>query len=249
MPFKKEIVEALEAGQERARVIARDLVAGFPSIVAVALVGAWARGIVSQVDIDFVVVVRHRRELKRLARYLQEYRSRSSEQLTLFYFTSGHVASKAERWKSRDSLGGPIRLGRVATRTLRRYPTLKKVLIRVLAGWLPLIRLYEFPPQSLQTWMPVYDEDGLLRRLQESQRSLLADELSALEWLLWSPNGFYRLMEGYLSGSVKKEAVREALASYDVNWDEYLRRSMTYYGASESARIRELYTYLMPGRS
>jgi len=241
MPFREEILDQLQQGRRDARRIADDIVRGFPSIVSVALVGAWARGVVSPVDMDFVVVVRGRRDLRRVARYLAEFKRHAGRTLTLFYFETHHVEAKANRRAGTTAHLGPRRVGRVITRVLRKTPRTKRLLIRVLESWLPTVRLYEFPPQSFQTWLPIHDEQGFLAELQAKQAEQLKAVLTDVEQTLWQPNGFYELLESYLGGTASERDVGQVISTYDVDWREYLRRCVRYYPSAEAQRIEALY--------
>lgn len=240
MPYRTEILEQLEHGRRDAQHIADDIVAGFPSIVTVALVGAWARGVVSPVDMDFVVVLRDRGDLRRVARYLADFKRRADRTLTLFYFATCHVEAKARRRAGSAAQLAPRRVGRAITRVLRRVPRTKQLLIRLLESSLPAIHLYEFPPQSLQTWIPLHDDQGFLAALQAQQAALLRGALSSVEEIVWQPHGFYKLLESYLRGEVSDRGVREVMATYDVSWREYLRRCQSYYPPGEAQRIAAL---------
>lgn len=214
----------------------------FPSIVSIALVGSFSRGILSPNDIDLVVVVKTSYDLKRLSICLRDINHHFSDEITFLCYTIDQLIKMAFY---RESNIGIVRLARHTTRLLRRHPMIKRGLIIILGPYRMFLQQYEVLPETLQTWIPLFDRSGILARVQKIQKTLLKKKLSFWEQVFYSQRGFYKMVEFYLSGQLDAKSFKRVLYRCDFEWKIYFKRLMHCYKDPSATKIKDLYNSLI----
>jgi hypothetical protein len=87
----------------------------------------------------------------------------------------------------------------------------------------------EVLPQSFQTAIPLYDPGRVLAGFQASQAEQLRDVLPHWEREFYSPYGFHKLVQGYLSGQADIATVQSILGACDIDAQDYVERLASYY--------------------
>ena len=188
---------------------------------------------------DFVVVLQNNDEIKRISS-AKDLRLDINLQTTLIFYTLNRIIRIAFY---RKAPLGIIKLARLSTRMVRKQTQLKKMLILILGPYKMFFQQFEILPQTLQTWIPLHDPSDILKRIQKNQRIFLEERLTQSERVLYSPNGFYHLIEQFLSQRLDAEAIKNVLSNSDFEWKTYLKRIQLCYDDLSAAKIAELWRH------
>ncbi len=232
MVFKNDIQDSLREGRRLANKLATDLKEKHPKVIAIALVGSWAHGMVSKTDMDFVVVVEDKQEKKEIWGKLDN----SNEQMTFILYTISDILKLTSRKVGLNV----IKTARKITRYLRHHRMIKRSFVALLGRKKSYFQQYEILPYTFQTWIPLYERDDILTELQKEQISILGKNLSNEERILYSHNGFFNLIKKYSLGELERQRVCTVLVNSDIDYLKYLRRAIKY-SSGGTDRIRALY--------
>lgn len=216
----------------------------YPSVVFVALVGSWARGIPSNEDIDFVIACIQKSDIGKILKDSNTNAFKAPFALRTTFIC--YPLSTFLTMVFYDNL--KIRIFKIARSfrlVFRKLPFLKKILLKLLGSHKGILQKYEILPQTIQTYIPFFDKEDTLKHLQKKQRAKLETELSESDLLLYSQNGFQKLIDHYLLNKISKENVKNTLIESDIDWKEYLNRVIEVKGAKEKELIYELRDFVL----
>lgn len=214
--------------EQQCRAVATTLGGLDSAILAIALVGSCARGALAPEDRDFLVLVDGAGDIARLERQIGERFGGGDTRYSFIFYTRDNLDSLLARRSPSTRL---VHVARFLTRLLRHLPGLKKFLIWLLGPRKTLLQMREVLPQSFQTAIPLYDPDGVLAGFQAAQADQLRETLQGWEREFYSPYGFHKLLQGYLSGQVEAATVRSILEACDIDARDYVERLAVYYDA------------------
>ncbi len=220
------------AGEE-----AQLIAASNPSIRSIALAGSWALGIPSPMDIDLVLIFDNGPHVKDF--FWAHKEIGNGRRLDLHCRTCADFEKRTFTTKSNLKV---VKAARKATRLLRHFPGIKKILLLILQHKVSSLTILEIAPQGQQILFPLVDRDGYLQAIQKKQRRMLENELTPCDLLLYQPNGFYLLLEGYLDGHFTRNELRKSLIPLCVDSKEYLKRAIRCYGAESAKKLISLYS-------
>jgi hypothetical protein len=216
----------------------------YSSVVFIALVGAWARGIPSDEDIDFVIGCTKRGDINEI---LKE--SKALDIKTPFGLRTTFICYPLSTFQdkvfSNSSKIPLLKFARIFRVIFRKTPLLKKMLLYLLGSHKAKLQKYEILPQTIQTYIPFFEKDNTLTLLQKKQRKKLETVLSESDLLLYSQNGFQKLMVHYLRNKISNENVKETLITSDIDWKEYLNRAIKMSNGQEKKLLTELHDYIL----
>lgn len=244
MPLRPEIEAQFKQVCSFAKKIAIELESKYPSIVAIALVGSWARAgplAYRSEDLDFSIISKQQIGLNLNIDIPQMLKKGGIRKLTFFNHTLNYFRILAFKKKSPSVI---VKTAQKITGFLRQHPKMKKVLMTILGTGRIFFHQFERYPQAIQTYIPMIDRHNVLSKLQHRQRAEFSKMLTEYDLLLYSPCGFHKLIEKYLLNQIKQEEVKCALLAWDVDWRKYLRRAIECYSRSDATKISELYNYI-----
>jgi len=216
----------------------------YPSVVFVALVGAWARGVPSDEDIDFVIASTEHKDLGKIIND-----SKSSNLTPPFGLRTTFICYPFSTFREKvfsDRSRIPIiRLARIYRLIFRKIPLLKKTLLFMLGPHKAKLQKFEILPQTIQTYIPFFDRNGTLAQLQREQRNKLLPSFSESDILLYSQNGFYKLLDHYLSNALSKKEIRTTLLQSDIEWKEYMGRIIKMSDIQKKESLQALVEYVL----
>lgn len=212
--------------EEQCRTVAVELARLDPAILAVALVGSCARGALAPEDRDFLVLVDSPGHINRLERQIGECFGGGDTRFSFIFYTRDNLGSLLARRSPNTRL---VHFARFLTRLLRHLPGVKKFLIWVLGPRKTLLQIREVLPQSFQTAIPLYDPDSILSDALAAQAENLRQTLQPWELEFYSPYGFHKLLQGYLSGAVDVATVQSILRECDIDAQDYVERLAAHY--------------------
>jgi hypothetical protein len=228
--------------EEQCRTVALQLAGLHPAIVAVALVGSCARGALAPEDRDFLVLVDSAGHINRLERQFGERFGGGDTRYSFIFYTRENLDSLLARRSANTHL---VHFARFLTRLLRHLPGVKKFLIWLFGPRKTLLQMREVLPQSFQTAIPLYDPESILADFQAAQAENLRQTLRPWEREFYSPYGFNKLLQGYLSGRADIATVQSILRECDIDAQDYVERLAAYYDAlrddSAAARCRAIF--------
>ena len=216
----------------------------YPSVVFVALVGSWARGIPSNEDIDFVIASTNNNDLKKILEESKtpDFKAPHGLRTTFICYPFSTFQDKVFNNSSNLPI---LKLSRISRSIFRKLPLLKKILLYILGSHKAKLQKYEILPQTVQTYIPFFDKDNTLILLQKEQRKRLKTLLSEADLLLYSQNGFQKLIDHYLSNKISNENVKSTLIESDIDWKEYLNRAIEISDGHKKELILELQKYIL----
>lgn len=221
-----ELEREFQDREQQCRAVATTLGELDRAILAVALVGSCARGALAPDDRDFLVLVDGAGHIARLERQLGERFGGGETRYSFIFYTRHNLDGLLARRSPGTRM---VHVARFLTRLLRHLPGLKKLLIRLLGPRKTLLQMREVLPQSFQTAIPLYDPESILTDVQAAQAAQLRDTLSLWEREFYSPHGFHKLLQGYLSGQVDAATVQSILRGCDIDARDYVERLAVYY--------------------
>jgi len=216
----------------------------YPSVVFVALVGAWARGLPSNEDIDFVIASTNNNDLNKILKESKtpDFKAPLGLRTTFICYPFSTFHDKVFCNSSNLHM---VKISRISRGIFRKLPLLKKILLYILGSHKAKLQKYEILPQTIQTYIPFFDKDKTLILLQKEQRKKLQTLLSEADLLLYSQNGFQKLIDHYLSNKISKENVKSTLIESDIDWKEYLNRVIEISDGQKKELIHELQKYIL----
>lgn len=225
-----EIEKAFHNKEEQCKAIALHVGGLDPAILAIALIGGCARGALFPEDIDFLILVDDAGHISRLEHLISGDSVTDDGNYSFIFYTPDNLESLVARRQHNLRM---VQLARYLTRKLRHMRALKKMLISLLGHRKTYFQMKEVLPQSFQTAIPLYDPDSRLADLQQSQASQLRNVLTRWEREFYSPYGFHKLLDGYLSEEVDLSTVRSILRNCDIDSEDYVERLAVYYDESQ----------------
>jgi len=201
-----------------------------PEITAVALVGSRARGSPYPADADFLIVLDTCTDFKGLEQRLLE-RAQAWGACTFIYYSPDQLEQFCRQSPERKFL---MRHFRFATRVLRRYPEVKRLLAAVLGRSRTRLQMGEVLPQSFQTAIIISDEGEHITRCQEIQARLLKLKMSDIQRIFYQPLGFYHTLLAYLQGDLELGMFSEVLWNSDIEAAAYLQRCIEFFHSQHS---------------
>jgi hypothetical protein len=237
-----EIEKEFHDREQQCRTIALQLGELDSGILAIALVGSCARGALAPEDTDFLVLVDSPGLINRLEERFNDRFRDSATRYSFIYYTRDNLESLLAH---RSPNTRQVHFARFLTRLLRHLPVVKKFLIWLLGPRKTHLQMREVLPQSFQTAIPLYDPGRVLAGFQVSQAEQLCDVLPHWEREFYSPYGFHKLVQGYLSGQADIATVQSILGACDIDAQDYVERLASYYDSlrddSRAKRCRAIF--------
>jgi hypothetical protein len=218
--------EVFRDREQQCRAVAQQLGDLDPAVLAVALVGSCARGALTPDDRDFLVLVDSPGHINRMEHMARQLLGGSDTRYSFIFYTRDNLDTLLSRQSPSTQL---VHFARFLTRLLRHLPGVKRFLVWLLGPRKTLLQIREVLPQSFQTAIPLYDPDSVLTDLQADQAAKLQHRLQPLEREFYSPYGFHKLLQGYLSGRVDSAAVQSILRACDIDARDYVERLAVHY--------------------
>ncbi|MBW1637332.1 MAG: hypothetical protein JRJ68_13810 [Deltaproteobacteria bacterium] len=239
MPMTDEVVAQIESVHLFAREESIRIAENNHTIVSIALAGAWAMGIPSPVDVDLILLFEKYSDIGRFSwdnniisrDYSLDLHRLSCRQM------ENHMFSRKSNLKS-------VKSARLATRKLRSYPGVKKVLLKILRHHVGFLKLREVTPQAQQILIPLVDRNNYFSNLQQKQKAVIVAELSECEKILYQSGGFYQLLEAYLTGRFTMQELKPALCDFYGDSKAFLQRIIQCYESDSAKKIIALYHYI-----
>lgn len=242
MEFESQFVEVFKKKEQYCRSVAAQLAKLDPEILAVALIGGCARGVVFPEDIDFLILVRDPKQIPQLEYRIKNTGLSSDNAYSFIFYTLDNL--KKLITAQQTSLH-TVHTARFLTRLLRQAPALKRILIKLLGHRKTYFQMREVLPQSFQTAIPLYDQENILADFLQTQAAILDKVLSPWEKTFYSPYGFQKLLDAYLRGNADLLTVQSILHECDIESPEYVERLARFYEAKldfgKAQRCREIF--------
>jgi hypothetical protein len=227
---ESKLAKMLRGKEQYCKNIASQLAELDPAVLAIALIGSCARGVVFPEDIDFLILVRKPEHIPLLERRISDTGLNDDNAYSFIFYTVDNL-NKLIRGQQ-PSLR-TVHAARFLTRLLRHAPALKKVLIRVLGHRKTQLQMKEVLPQSFQTAIPLYDQEKILAGFLQTQAAKLDKVLSPWEKTFYSPYGFHKLLDGYLAGDADLLTVQSILRECDIESQKYVERLESFYDTEQ----------------
>jgi len=239
MTMNSNVLARIENIRALAKQDAQKIAGSNPSIVSIALAGAWALGIPSPVDVDLILLFENYADISKFSHdngwgcsdYSLDLHCLSCHQM------ERHMFKKNSQLRS-------VKGARFATRKLRSYPGIKKILLKLLRHHVGFLKLREVTPQAQQILIPLVDKDAYLYNLQQEQRIHLAGTLSACEAMLHQTDGFALLLEAFIDDKFTKQQLQPALLNFYGDSKAFLQRAIQCYSGDGARKLLSLHEYI-----
>ncbi len=239
MPMNDDVRARIESVRLLSRQKSIALAEENPTIVSIALAGAWALGIPSPVDVDLVLLFEKYADISRFSP--DNDLGRSDHSLDLHCLSCHQM--KRHMFKKNNQLHS-VKGARFATRKLRAYPGVKKFLLKILRHHVGFLKLREVTPQAQQILIPLFDKDDYLYNLQQEQKKRLARTLSACETMLHQTNGFALLLEAFIDDKFTEQQLQPVLINFYGDSKTFLRRAIHCYNGDSASKLLSLHEYI-----
>lgn len=230
MEPKSKLAKVFQEKEQYCRNVASELVELDPAVLAIALIGSCARGVVYPEDIDFLILVRNPGHIPVLERKISDTGLNDDDAYSFIFYTVEDLNRLVRRQKSNLRT---VHAARLLTRLLRHTPTLKKILVRILGHRKTQLQMKEVLPQSFQTAIPLFDQEKILAGILQTQAAKLDKVLSPWEKIFYSPYGFNKLLNGYLAGNSDLVTVQSILRESDIESQKYVGRLASFYDTEQ----------------
>ncbi len=226
MEPKSKLAKVLQEKEQYCQNIASQLAELDPAVLAIALIGSCARGVVFPEDIDFLIVVGDPEHIPLLERKISDTGLNDDNAYSFIFYTVDNLNKLVRRHQ--PSLH-TVHVARFLTRLLRHTPSVKKALIKVIGHRKTQLQMKEVLPQSFQTAIPLYDQEKVLADALQTQAATLDGVLSPWEKTFYSPYGFHKLLDAYLAGDAELLTVQSILREADIESQKYVERLASFY--------------------
>jgi predicted nucleotidyltransferase len=242
MEFESQFVEVFQKKEQYCRSIAAQLAKLDSAVLAVALIGGCARGVVFPEDIDFLILVRDPKKIPKLEKRIKNTGLNNDNTYSFIFYTEDNLRKLVT---GQETSLHAVHTARFLTRLLRHAPALKRILIKLLGHRKTYFQMREVLPQSFQTAIPLYDQENILAEFLQTQAEVLDKVLSPWEKTFYSPYGFQKLLDAYLRGNADLLTVQSILRKCDIESPKYVERLARFYETKldfgKAQRCREIF--------